>query len=143
MIAALLLVTASLATPGFPAGIASHLSAPCEPPCAVCHVGTQDASTATTDLAVALLDRGLVGYDDVALGAALDQLEADGIDADGDGVPDTEELAAGYDPNPGGAAFCDVLQPTWGCFNHAGGMAPASLGTGLALLAVLRRRERR
>jgi MYXO-CTERM domain-containing protein len=80
------------------------------------------------------------------LNAALDAMEKDATDTDGDGVPDVEELRAGTDPDSPvpGATTAD---PKYGC-----GVAsnpdrrgwPITLAFAIAALALrLRRRERR
>ena len=55
-----------------------------------------------TDLTLfgaALKARGAVGKDDASLQAALAKMKTDGVDSDGDGARDLDEIGWGGDPN--------------------------------------------
>lgn len=138
----LLLVATALASSTYPAEVADHLTVPCEPvPCTICHeTNSGGAGTVTRDFGLALVDSAvdpLGGGNADSLRAALDAVATAGIDSDGDGVGDTDEIAVGQDPNPGGVAFCDAVLPVYGCIG--GGSAAAFLGLGA--LGTIRRRR--
>lgn len=135
----LLLVTAwssiALATPGFPDDMKNHLKLDATPACSVCHEGQQKKGTVTTAFGVAMTSRGLVEYDTSSLTKALDALDAEKSDVDGDGTTDIDALKAGKDPNGDGV---DVAK--YGC-NNVSGQAPqagAWLAFALGLLALRR-----
>ncbi|HZA14137.1 MAG TPA: hypothetical protein VE618_06560, partial [Myxococcaceae bacterium] len=86
------------ATPNFPPAIRVAESLPSDPPCGLCHRGVEMAGTVTTPFGVSMRQRGLVMYDVVSLRNALEAMRAAGVDSDGDGTPDLEELRAGGDP---------------------------------------------
>lgn len=139
----LLLVAAALASPGYPAAIASDQGMPCVPQCTLCHATTAGGGPVVTDVGQALVDRGLTGGSNTdLLQTALTALETDGVDSDGDGIPDVDELTNGDDPN-GGNAFCGdtaPATPTYGCFNTSAGLPWGLGGVALAGLAMRRRR---
>lgn len=140
-----LVATAAWASGGYPSEVASYLGVPCTPQCTICHA-TNDGGDGTViqDFGVALLDRGLTGGSNyTALHTALDQLAADGVDSNGDGTPDVDQLASGADPNTG-TPFCDVQTPVYGCSTTGAGPA-ALVGTltGLLVTFGLRRRSPR
>ena len=135
---ALLGTHVAIATTNFPATLESELGTMCRPPCTVCHTTNAGGSgTVTQPFGVAMKERGLVANDVTKLKDALAQMDADGIDSDGDGILDTQALADGIDPNDGNA-FCGSVRPEYGCF---GGGTYA--GVGLVLLPVFARRRRR
>jgi hypothetical protein len=117
---ALVTSLAARATPTFPATIESDLGLAAAPPCSLCHVGPTTRASVGTPFAEALLARGVRGFDEKSLGAALAQLEAEKVDSDGDGAPDIAELRAGTDPNVsslgGGDAGTGAPEtPRYGC----------------------------
>jgi MYXO-CTERM domain-containing protein len=91
---------AAHASPEFPGVMMAHLSLPGGPPCSMCHAGNVTSlDTVFTPFGRALRLNGLVVEDDTSLIAALDALDANGIDSDHDGVSDIDELTLGTDPN--------------------------------------------
>jgi hypothetical protein len=82
---------------------------------------------------VELMDRGLSGGDTSALASTLAALEAEGVDTDGDGTPDVEGLALGFDPNTG-VNLCGLVTAEYGCFH--------GYGAALLLLPLLSLRTR-
>lgn len=136
----LLLVRAALASSTYPTELVTALEMPCAPTCTVCHeTNSGGAGTVTADFGGAMIDRGLTGGGAVdLLTAALADMEADAVDSDGDGEIDVDELASGADPNPGGAPFCDVVTPEYGC-----GSSSAASAFGLVGLGLLARRRGR
>lgn len=121
--------------------------------CSLCHTGgITGAGTVNTPFGTALRMRGLVSGNVNALNTALDTLETDGVDSDGDGVTDIDELKNGTDPNRRDAT------PTDGGTGGTGGgggateeVPPVQFGVGctaapglvLGALALLLARRRR
>lgn len=139
----LLLAGLASASSNYPGAVADDLGLNCTPQCTICHATNGGGGgTVTADFGVAMMDRGLTGDGQTAaLIAALDAMTTDGVDSDGDGVSDVDQLIAGADPNTGDS-FCDVVGPTYGCFSHAptgGGL----LGLVLGAAAIARRRPAR
>jgi hypothetical protein len=129
------------ATPNFPAAIADHLNLQREPDCTLCHVGTPGRGTVTTPFGVSMRDRGLMAFDESTLDTALDALDAEKKDSDGDGIPDITELKAGTDPNVGMTADGGIIvNPTvvqfspakYGCQSR---VAPFEVSSGLLAAA--------
>jgi hypothetical protein len=105
------------ASPTFPGALTTNLQLEYSPPCTVCHPGATGLGTATSEFAVAMRDRGLAAADTASLATALDQMEADNVDSDGDGTIDVEQLKAGKDPSTGAQIGPDsgAVTVTYGC----------------------------
>ncbi len=144
------------ASPQFPGDLQSYLMLNNAPSCNLCHqsaVGS--AGTAQKPFARALIARGLVAEDPQALQSAIDALDRDGTDSDGDGVSDVNELHAGTDPNVADAGGGGAGGGAGGGGTVAGAAGPVQYGCAstassswfalpLGLLALLfRRRSRR
>jgi hypothetical protein len=134
---------AAWARPQFPEVIATTLEGtpPAHvPPCSVCHLGGKTSgATVFTPFAWAMRVRGLTG-DESSVASAIKKVQADGVDSDGDGVPDAQEIIDGTDPNNAGGAT-DLQDPQLGCDLGGGarsGTAAAFLA--LAAFALVRRR---
>lgn len=134
------MVTAAFASSVYPGAVEQELGMPCTPTCLLCHESLAGGSgTVVQEFGMAMRDRGLTGGSNTdALVAALGAMAADGVDSDGDGTIDIDELIAGDNPNPGGDAFCDTLTPTYGCSTAEG---TSWLGAAIAA-GLLRRRQR-
>lgn len=121
----------------FPGMVARHLQAPREPPCGLCHeYGKTGGSTLVTPFAWAMRARGLTG--ESSLLASLDRVAADGVDSDGDGSADVEEIVAGTDPNTAASTPAHpgtVADPQLGCAVASG--APVTPAASLLALTVL------
>lgn len=134
------------ATPNFPGVVASHLQLDAPPPCTLCHSGTPGRGTVTTPFGTTLRKRGLTAYDEASLGNALDAIDAENKDSDGDGVPDVKELRAGEDPNVGAGGATSELVPEYGCAvgrELRGGRGAPSAWLLALLVFALRTRQRR
>jgi len=125
------------ATPNFPPAIQSALGAVSAPDCSVCHVGRTGRGTVNSAFGSAMRSRGLVAYDEASLRRALQAMEAEKIDSDGDAILDVDALRAGKSPNPAGADGIDIEPeaPAYGC---VGRVAPirSPRGVPLALAAL-------
>ena len=139
----LLAAAPALASASFPATVQSHLALAQQPACALCHLnGITGLGTVTTPFGRTLRAHGCLAANDATLISALDAMQADASDSDGDGVPDIQELLAGTDPNvaSGGDGGVEPLPPIrYGC---GASVAPGLLGA-LGALALLRVRRRR
>ena len=144
MLVSMVMMAGAWASPSYPAEITSYVGTPCDLTlCTVCHDSMSGGTgTVTQPFGMAMMDQGLVLENVDSLHTALDALDTNGTDSDGDGTSDLDELRAGTDPN-GGAAFCDITTPTYGCFNTAQanpswyGVVTAAGG----MFALLRRRR--
>ena len=132
------LVLASMpaaASVSFPSAARTHLDTATAISCTQCHqTAAGGFGTIDKEFGLALMERGLVARVATSVGPALDQLEADNVDSDGDGTGDVDELRAGTDPNIDDETGPDVapLEYGFGCGSSA--RAPS---TGLASLLVL------
>jgi hypothetical protein len=127
-----LLLSAVLGTANFPAALAAASQGPL-PGCEVCHQGPQSKGTVTTPFGTAMRQRGLVAYDEASLSAAWAQMA--GVDSDGDGVTDIDELKNGQNPNASSTGSA-VPTPDYGCM-----AAPGAWTLGLFSLWFVRRRR--
>ena len=147
--AALAWGSAAEAKEGFPREMARHLGATTNAPCGVCHQdGKIGKDTIVTPFGWAMRARGFSGQD--TLLSALDRMRADGVDSDGDGTTNVDELIAGSDPNsaastPGMPGM--VGDPQLGCALAGDTQRGGRDTLGFAALAVVgfawRRRARR
>jgi hypothetical protein len=130
------------ATAGFPAEIRFDLNAPSVPGCTLCHATTAGGGSVTQPFGQAMIARGLRPGDSASLTTAMQALEAEGTDSDGDGLGDIEELRQGLDPNnPNDAG---TTPPVYGCGAEVVRHPPSAwgsviLGLGLAFTWARRR----
>ena len=125
----------------FPDVIAQQLNAPKAPPCSVCHLGGKTSgATVETPFAWTMRAHGMSGSPS-SVQMAIQGVKNDGVDSDGDGVPDWQEIADGTDPNEPGTAT-DIQDPQLGC-RVAGGTPRrgAAVALAIALAWVVRRRR--
>jgi len=138
------------ATPNFPRAIQARLGAVSAPDCSICHVGRTGRGTVVSPFGSAMRGNGLMAYDEGSLGRALQTLEADRVDSDGDGILDVDALRAGKDPNPAGTGDTGIEPetPEFGCVGRVSRTGDVPLLGASALVvcgAILgaRRRSRR
>ena len=133
----------AMASTNYPVVVQSHLSlsAPPRQSCGLCHTnGVTGSGTVNTPVGKALKARGMVSGNEGSLRAALDALARDGVDSDGDGVPDIEELKAGTDPNVAGTDTTSTATPKYGCGAEA---VPGLEALALGVWLVFSHRRRR
>lgn len=125
------------------------LAAAPAPGCGLCHhAASAPVGAADTPFAKSMVARGLVGGGDVAsLAHALVRMRADGVDSDGDGAQDLDELSWGGDPNhasvPVGGAEMPVLYGCAGSGRPGDGLPWGIAGVLVAIAARRRRQGRR
>jgi uncharacterized protein (TIGR03382 family) len=119
-LAALLLALPAAATERVRDTVVSDLGLSYTPQCVLCHSeGKTGNGTAVTPFALNARARGLTaqggrgGTSPVA--TALARMQSDGVDSDGDGVSDIDELKQGTDPNVYGPVPMALVEPQYGC----------------------------
>jgi MYXO-CTERM domain-containing protein len=142
-LAAATLAGPALGSEPFPAAIQAHLGLSTAPGCALCHQAeSAPVGAADKPFSASAEARGLVAGDVASLEKALDQMRADGVDSDGDGAEDLDELWWGGDPNhadlPAGGT---QDPPTYGCATRPGD-ARSEGAIALLLVAALFARRR-
>ena len=125
--------------------VKSHLGLSYDVPCRLCHIqGTTGPGSVQTPFGVSMLARGLTGSEDTVV-PALDALDRDMVDSDGDGIPDIVELRPpnGTDPNtPAPVLLAPGDQnPSYGC--AVSPRRPSIGGVAALLVALIAVRARR
>jgi len=143
-LAVLVASAATNASPAFPGAVREALNLPAEPSCSLCHQGPPSGATATSPFAMSARARGLKGSELSSVKVALDQMERDNVDSDGDGVPDVVELRSGGDPSA--TAGRSNVEATYGCISSLAPAPPqprsfATLGVMVMVAALLLRRR--
>jgi cytochrome c551/c552 len=134
------------ASEGYPEAMKTDLGLAKAPGCDLCHqAAAAPVGPASTLFGKSMVAKGLVASDPASLTKALDAMRAAGVDSDGDGAEDLDELSWGGDPNVASVPEGGAQEPvTYGC--TAGRVPVEGGGVGLALGALallLVRRGRR
>jgi hypothetical protein len=146
--AALVASRGALASADYPGALEAELGLPSAPRCDLCHhAAAAPVGPVDTPFGKSMVERGLLGSDVASMAGAIQAMRADGVDSDGDGAQDLDELSWGGDPNhaslPVGGAEMPVL---YGCAwsGRSGDGLPegAALGVLVGLAAARRRRRR-
>jgi len=116
-LAGLLVSAAASASPGYPEAMQTDLGLARAPGCDLCHhAAMEPVGAADTLFGKATIAKGLVGADVASLARALDGLREGGVDSDGDGARDLDELSWGGDPNHADVPEGGSGEPvTYGC----------------------------
>lgn len=133
----LLAAPAAHASLPFPSEISDHLGGDTPvPDCTICHATDLGGlGTVVKPFGMKMQERGLVAQNVSSLRTALDALEAEMSDVDGDGTPDIQELRDGTDPNPEGEGIDQA--PEYGCIGNVAPTRSTLPGSLLALGAAL------
>ena len=135
-LAAFLVSGVAAASEGYPEAMKTDLGLAKAPGCDLCHqAASSPVGPASTPFGKSMVAKGLVASDAASLAKALDAMRAAGVDSDGDGAEDLDELSWGGDPNhaavPEGGAQAPV---TYGC---GAGRVPVEGGAAASLLGVI------
>jgi len=133
----------ALATAGFPTAVQSDLGLATAPDCALCHVGEQNASTATTNFATAMKCRGVTANQNASIAPAVNDLAKSQpavIQALKDGKP-LDQVQAAFTGDP--CAGASSSGPEYGCTTAPRENGAALLGGALVALAMFATRRRR
>jgi MYXO-CTERM domain-containing protein len=145
VVAAWLVSGGAAASASFPEAMKADLGISAAPACDLCHHGATDpVGTADTLFAKSMVARGLVADDVASLAEALKRMRADGVDSDGDGAQDLDELWWGGDPNVGDTPEMGYQTPVqFGCSTAPGPAGGLPVAVSLGLLGWGARRRRR
>ena len=134
------------ASKAYPEAMKTALLLAKAPSCDLCHAAAADpVGPANSLFGQSMVAKGLRADDPASLTQALDGMRAAGVDSDGDGAEDLDELSWGGDPNHADLPESGNTQPvTYGC--SAGRMPVEGGGAGIlfgviAILATKRRRR--
>jgi hypothetical protein len=133
-----LLPANAYAMSSFPGQIRNHLNLTNAPECILCHGSTAGGGPVVQPFGKSMLAAGLTMSGGGTLTSALDKLEQDGTDSDGDGVGDIDELKVGTSPNP------DKTPIEYGCGGQISahspwGVSPAFAAALMSLIVLTRR----
>ena len=130
-----LLPANAYAMSSFPGQVRDHLSLTYTPECILCHGSTAGGGPVVQPFGKSMLAAGLTISGGNTLTSALDKLEQDGTDSDGDGVGDIAELTADKPTNPNP----DKTPIEYGCGGQISAHAPwgASPAFAAALMSLI------
>jgi hypothetical protein len=115
---ALSMSAVAAASPEYPEAMQTDLGLEKAPGCELCHrAAMEPVGAADTLFGKSMVAKGLLGAaDTVSLAKALEGLKEGGVDSDGDGARDFDELSWGGDPNHADVPEGGVEAPvTYGC----------------------------
>lgn len=145
--AAFLVSGVAAASSGYPDAMKADLVLAKAPGCDLCHAAAVDpVGGVDTPFGKSIVAKGLLASDPASLKKALDAMRAAGVDSDGDGAEDLDELSWGGNPNVADLPEGGNSEPiTYGC---AASRVPvegwgAGAAFGLMALVAARRARRR
>jgi hypothetical protein len=130
--------------PHFPDEIQNHLELASPPSCNLCHGSVTGGGPISQPFGQAMLAAGLNVTGGTTLTEALDQMDTEKTDSNGDNVPDIDSLRGGVEPSAGKPPV------EYGCVMRNGGTSPwkglatyGALASTMLLRALRRRSPRR
>lgn len=113
------------------------------PRCDLCHhAAMEPVGAVDTAFGKSTVARGLVDADAASLAKALDGMRESGVDSDGDGAKDLDELSWGGDPNQADVPEGGNEEPvTYGCswVSDPGGRSSPGVVVGMLMALVVGR----
>ncbi len=143
--AAFLASGVAVASQGYPDAMKTALVLTKAPGCDLCHAAaTAPVGGVDTPFGKSIVAKGLVASDDASLKKSLDAMRAAGVDSDGDGAEDLDELSWGGDPNHADLPQGGNADPiTYGCSAGRVPVGGGDAGIALGLIALIAARRRR
>lgn len=131
------------AMPTFPDEIQAHLQLSSPPSCNLCHGSVTGGGPVSQPFGQAMLAAGLNVTGGSTLTEALDQMDAEDTDSNGDNVPDIDSLRAGREPTAGKPPVEYGCVMRTGSSSHWMGHVTYGALASILLLRSLRRRVAR
>lgn len=129
------------AMPTFPEQIQAHLQLASPPSCNLCHGSVTGGGPVSQPFGQAMLAAGLNVTGGSTLTEALDQLDAEKTDSNGDNIPDIDGLRAGQEPTAGKPPVEYGCVMRGGASSHRMGYVPYGVLASMLLLRSLQRRK--